>query len=283
MKSVEVIVPHFNGTHHIECLLNSIPDHSWLKTTIIDDHSSGMHFKELTRIVSEYESVRLMQVPSGKKGPGVARNIGVAHSKADWVLFADVDDFFVNGAFESIDRLRQESCDIIFFPPTSEVRDSDKPPSRHKHYEKLFHEYIKHENKKVFYKFYAPWSKLISRSFIKSNDIQFDDGVGGEDNLFSLKAAFYAQTYSVCRDTVYCVVESKESMTSNYSNQVLINHFNAMSRYNDFLQKHGEFQEQAFMLGWIVRGRQISLKNSINWLKASWKKKYPLNPLMFFF
>lgn len=283
MKKIEIIIPHYNGSHHIAGLLNSIPNLSWIKVTIVDDHSTVQHLKELKNIIVKFNNVDLLRVPKGEKGPGIARNMGVSRSKADWILFADVDDFFVDGAFKIIDTFRKGSDDIVFFPPTSIVKDSNESPTRHKHYLSLFDKHSKIGDKKVFYKFYAPWSKLISRNLINKYRIEFDDGVGGEDNIFSLKTAFYAQKYSVCANTIYCVTESKESLTACYSNQVLINHFNAMSRYNDFLEEHCEAEYQAWMLGWVLRGRQISINNAFNWLMICLKKGYPLNPLKFFF
>lgn len=282
MKNINIIVPHYNGSHHIACLLNSIPNLPWLTVTIIDDHSSSRHFEVLQDIAERFDNVKLLQVPDGQKGPGIARNIGINESDANWLLFADADDYFIDGAFEVVNQLRKKDNDIIFFPPTSIIKETLKKSTRHKHYLRLFDQYAKSLNKKIFYKFYAPWSKLISRELLNDHDIRFDDGIGGEDNLFSLKAVFYSKSIDVCKSTIYCIVENQGSMTANLSDQVLINHYSAMSRYNDFLQQHGEPQYQAWMLGWVFRGRQISIKNSISWLSLAINKGYPINPIRFF-
>jgi len=282
MTTVDIIVPHFNGSNHVLKLLESIPNLPWLKVYLVDDHSSKVHLECLEKVVLRYEYVELLYVPVGMKGPGVARNLGIESSNADWLLFADADDFFTKNAFNIIKAVREIECEVVFFPPTSIVMGSNKESTRHKHYIDLFHKYKEHNNKNVFFKFYAPWSKLISRKLLNKNLIRFDDGIGGEDNVFSLKTVFYAEKIHATNETVYCIVENDNSLTANYSNQVLQNHFNSMCRYNDFLQQHNLSEYQSWMLGWVIRGHQISIKNTFNWLKISIKNGYPLNPLKYF-
>lgn len=282
MKTVSIIVPHYNGSHLISTLLDSIPQVPWLQIIVVDDHSSEEHYKALKILLNDYSNARLYQVPKGQKGPGMARNIGIARANTDWLLFADADDYYTKDAFGIINEWVDCEGDVVFFPHTSINATTNELSHRHNHYKKLIDEYLKTSDKTLFYQFYSPCSKLIRKELIHDYDVLFDSGVGGEDNVFSLKLSFYAKNVEADARPIYCIVDSCSSLTSSYSDQVLINHFNAMSRFNDFLQQHQQPEKQAWMLGWIIKGRQISLYNSLKWLMICLKKRYPVNPFLYF-
>lgn len=275
---IDIVIPHFNGANLIGKLLNSIKFERWINVYIVDDHSDKAQFEALSNLCQNYPSVKLLKVPKGQKGPGMARNVGIENSNGKWLFFADADDFFTDNAFEMLYRYLDSQSDLVFFPHTSIIQETGEVGTRHKFYKELINEYCKTGDKKLFYKFYSPCSKLVSRKLIEPHAIKFDDGIGGEDNNFSLKCSYYAKEIEVSKDPVYCIVESQSSMTASYSKQVLINHFNAMSRFNDFLQKNNQHSYQAPMLGWIVKGRQISIATSFKWLWISLKKGYPVSP-----
>lgn len=193
-------------------------------------------------------------------------------------MFADVDDYYLPNTFEVLRSLVDRPVDMVFFPHTSIIEETGALGTRHLYYEKLIQKYQKTQDSKLFYKFYSPCSKLVSRKLLIENNIQFDSGIGGEDNNFSLKCAYFSRDIEVSNEVIYCIVESQSSMTAHYSDQVLINHYTAMSRFNDFLQAHGERKYQAPMLGWIVKGRQISWWTSAKWFWESFKKGYPVSP-----
>jgi len=279
MSCIDIIIPHFNGSHLIQRLLNSIPDESWINVYVVDDHSNKEHFGFLMERCSSYSCVKVLKVPEGLKGPGVARNIGLEKSSSKWLLFADVDDYFTASAFSEIKKVLESSVDIVYFQPTSEYYETKKLASRHLHYKYLFEQYHKDHDSKVFYRFFAPWSKMISRNLVEMHGIQFDDGIGGEDNNFSLKASFFANSFEINESCIYCIVDSENSMTAHYSTNVLANHFDSMCRYNDFLQAHNQKKYQASMLGWVFRGRQISLSTMFKWGWISLRKGYPLSLL----
>lgn len=278
MKKVDVIVPHFNGAHLIHKLLDSIPELDWVNVIVVDDHSIPEQFEQLCAVAKKYSFVTVLQGDAGKKGPGEARNKGIRLSQADWLLFADVDDYYLPNTFKVLMEFVDRPVDMVYFPHTSIIEETGALGTRHLYYEKLIQKYKTIQDSKLFYKFYSPCSKLVSRKLLIENNIQFDGGVGGEDNNFSLKSAYFSKKILASDEVIYCIVESEDSMTAHYSDQVLINHYAAMSRFNDFLQAHNETKYQAPMLGWIVKGRQISWWTSVKWFWESLKKGYPVSP-----
>lgn len=280
-STIDVIIPHYNSSFKLARLLNSIPQEDWINILVVDDHSVAEEKQKLTKLLEGVPNASMYQVPEGKKGPGHARNKGVSEGNGDWLIFADCDDYFSIDAFEHLKKLLCQDVDLIFFPPDSRINGTAGQGGRHRQYQRLFSEFEKTGDSKVFFKFYAPWSKLISRDLVEKHSILFDDGVGGEDNNFSLKTAFYAEDILAHHKTIYYVTESEDSLTSHMSESVLVNHFNAMARYNDFLQEHGLKQLQAPMLGWVLKARRISLNMVFKWFIICLKHGYPVNPLYY--
>lgn len=282
MRSISIVIPHYNGSEQIQTLLDSVPAHDLIQVYIVDDHSSDAHFEKVRLLADQYERVTVLKVPDGLKGPGVARNYGVEKSQADWILFADADDYFLKDTLIALEQVIDSDADMVVFPPTSVVESTGQKATRHLQYLKLFNKYRLTGNTKQFFGFYAPWSKLVRRDLIIKHDIRFDNGIGGEDNIFSLKTAYYAHRIEVSESEIYCVVESDTSMMGDYTDDVLQNLFAAMCRYNDFLKEHGEKAYQAPMLGWILKGRQISIFTVFKWFWLSIKRGYPVSPHYYF-
>src|SRR5699024_10372921 len=96
-----------------------------------------------------------------------------------WILFADADDFFMPEFYENVKEYFNSKYDVVFFTPTSSEIDTGKPSNRHLNYEKLINDYQNSKDLKsevnLRYKFYVPWSKLISKDLIKRNNLVFDE------------------------------------------------------------------------------------------------------------
>jgi glycosyltransferase involved in cell wall biosynthesis len=110
-----VIVPHYNSPKTLQRLIESIPSLSWIEVVVVDDNSS----EPIDALTKAYPNVRTLTLPQGRKGGGAARNFGLENSNSHWLLFADADDFFVNGAFERIHEYMSADFDVVFFAPTS--------------------------------------------------------------------------------------------------------------------------------------------------------------------
>jgi len=280
--TIDVIVPHYNSSLKLERLLNSIPKRDWIKILVIDDHSQPDEKENLKTLLLKFPNARYFEVPIGLKGPGNARNVGIEEGDGEWVIFADCDDYFSDNALDCFEHVRKKDVDVVYYRPDSRVEGLDKQGKRHEHYQSLLRCYLKSGNPNVFYRFYAPWSKFIKKGLIEKHSIFFDDGVGGEDNNFSLKVAFFSDEFLVMDQTLYVVTESEHSLTGDMSETVLINHFKAMSRYNDFLQSHNLSKYQAPMLGWLFKARKIGLGTVFKWLLVCIKHGYPISPHYYF-
>ena len=84
------IIPHKNSVKLLNRCLDSIPQREDIEIIVVDDNSDEKPIVKRT-----VEVVYLTYKESN--GAGKARNIGITKAKGRWLLFADCDDYYVNG------------------------------------------------------------------------------------------------------------------------------------------------------------------------------------------
>lgn len=226
-----VIIPFYNANETIGRLLNTIPSRNDIQILVIDDNSDNTNLE----LFKTRSNLQYIVNDTGVKGAGSCRNIGLNHALGDFVLFCDADDYMLENAFNIFDEYYNSDFDIIYFKPTSICSSIDHVSVRHVAYEILVDDLVNMGNEDCRYKFYVPWSKLIRRSLIDENDIRFDQVIASNDVNFSLKVGFYAKRVSGDKRSIYCVVESNNSLTKKTSEEVIDSRYYAMCRYNEFL------------------------------------------------
>lgn len=239
MINLTIIIPHFNTPSSLERLLNSIPILSDIQVLVIDDNSTK-GISEYEALVTRHTHVSFFENHIDVKGAGSCRNIGLKHAVGRWVLFADADDFFVCGFYETIKRYLFSDQDIVFFPPTSLDTLSGKLSYRHIKYEENMKNYIlKKDSKNELFLRYAievPWSKLINRNFIKKYRINFDEVIAANDVMFSTKAGHYMKNFDVSSKIIYCVTENKGSLTKHASEEIFNDRLYVFVNFYKFLK-----------------------------------------------
>ena len=238
-----IIIPHFNTPQYLRTLLESIPTYENIRVIVIDDRSDKNldEYESLKNDVC-YKHVLFLENTSENKGAGACRNIGLQHATGKWVLFADADDFFVEGFYDKIKDYITSYYDVVFFIPKGVDRDTMKPAYRHLNYIDILKNYsnspsIKHELA-LRYFMTSPWSKLIKRELISKNHIRFDEVLVSNDIAFSTKVGYHMETFIISNETIYCVTNSKGTLTkalseANYDTRLSV----FIWRYN-FLKKH---------------------------------------------
>lgn len=90
MPRVSVVVPLFNKAHYVGRALASISSQTFadFEVIVVDDGSTdGGH-----EIVERHRDSRVRLVSQENRGPGAARNRGIAHSQGSFLAFLDADD-----------------------------------------------------------------------------------------------------------------------------------------------------------------------------------------------
>ena len=109
-----IIIPHKNSPKLLQRCLDSIPQRNDLHIIVVDDNSDidkvdFGNFPGLNR-----NDVEVIFTKEGK-GAGYARNIGLAHTDSEKVIFADADDYFNYCLSDILDEYKEDETDIVFF------------------------------------------------------------------------------------------------------------------------------------------------------------------------
>lgn len=220
MIKYSVIIPHFNSFDLLEKLIKSIPIRSDVEVIVVDDKSNFKGY-ELFFEKNKKNNIFFLKNTNKIKGAGVCRNIGVEKSKGKWLLFADSDDFFLENAFNIIDKeleKQSNSVEILFFEPTSLELDTGKKSDRHKKLKMLIDNFLKNKTLKsescLRYSSNTPWSKVIKKQLVMINNIKFDKTIIANDSMFSAKVGRHANKIGATNEKIYCVTKSKGSLTT---------------------------------------------------------------------
>ena len=211
---ISIIIPHYNSWEKLKRLLDSIGIKEQIQVIVVDDCSTN---ENDVFVCSEYSHVEFYKMPVNG-GSGACRNYGLAHALGKWVLFADADDYFLDGFDETLRKYSNSGADIIFFIPTSIVEGEKRESNRHKDYKELIQNYeflrdIVSENK-LRYRFNPPWSKMIRKEMISENEICFEETRVSNDVMFSVRCGYYAKEIVTEEKTIYCITQGINSLTT---------------------------------------------------------------------
>ena len=106
---VTVIIPLFNKEKYIERAINSVIRQSFKdwELIIIDDGSTDQSFEKAQGFCSPFTNIRMFRQQN--KGPGAARNAGLAKARGEFVAFLDADDEWGSNFLEVTTKFFREA------------------------------------------------------------------------------------------------------------------------------------------------------------------------------
>lgn len=208
----------------LQKLLESIPERLDLEVIVVDDNSNQeVELLQQLQENGKHSRVQFYVNHTGKKGAGVARNVGLSHAVGEWLLFADADDCFVEGFYEIVQKHMDDGVELVFFPPTSRDLDRGQLSNRHLFFEQLVMNYVRdatiEAELKLRYSYHSPWSKMVRRSLIVEYAIEFDDSFVANDIMYSVKIGYYSKGFAVSDKIIYCIHTHGEGLTRNLTEE----------------------------------------------------------------
>ncbi len=239
-SNFSIIIPHYDIPNLLMRCLHSIPIRSDIQVIVVDDNSPGANtyieeYPELSRPYLEF-----IRTTEGG-GAGHARNVGLAHAKGKWLLFADADDFFVDDFEGILEKYKKEQADLIFFNAIG-VYSDDINCKSNRGKSQLFEEFQESGDIDIFrYKYTVPWGKLYSSKLIKDNSILYDETSVANDYMFSVKTGILAKVIKVEPTPIYVVTVRENSLSYLYvdTKEKLMTRFDVSARVYKFLKEHG--------------------------------------------
>lgn len=242
-----IIIPHKNNPDLLQRCLNSIPRRTDIQIIVVDD-DSDLNMVDFDHFPGSNDSfVEVIYTKEGK-GAGYARNIGIEHAKGKWLLFADADDFYLDGFLDILDAYKNKEYDIIYFNFDCINEKNEKTDI---HISTIFNEHLngRKTDEDIKFSIWVPWNKMFSSSFINKFGLKFEEIPVGNDALFSLKASEYSLNNTIIKNKLYCYAINSNSITfrkRDFKRDLL--YLDVNIRINHFLKKNNHKKQQMVIL-----------------------------------
>ena len=204
MELVSIIVPVHNAAHYLEEGVASMmaQDYPNLEFIFVDDCSTDNSLAKLQELQAKYAQHKMIVAQNEHNmGSGPTRNHGFNLSQGKYVYFMDADDYaephLLSTMAQELERTQAdfvmcaydchgESTKTYLINPV--VLESKTPEAWQRN---------------CFGFFYAPWTKLVRRSFLLENKIEFQDLRVAQDLVWTFSMIFAAKHIAFCNQVLY--------------------------------------------------------------------------------
>ena len=130
-KKVSVIIPAYNIESLLEKCVASVAEQDYpdglLEVIVVDDGSTDNTAKIADELSEKYPNVTVLHKENG--GSSSARNLGIRHSKGDYVGFVDSDDFVDRSMYKTLVEAAMEyDADMVQISRDEISEDGSKLP-----------------------------------------------------------------------------------------------------------------------------------------------------------
>lgn len=250
-NDVSVIIPVHNGADYLEDTLRCVMKQTLRKIEIIvvDDGSTDNTAAIVKRL--QEEDSRLRYIYQEKANAGVARNRGMAAANGQALMFLDGDDLFEPEMLEKMyGALAECTADMVVcdadqydtqtgeYLPKPQYMRSEYLPEDKTIFSKLeLGEYI------LYFTTSVPWNKLFRASFLKENNLQFQDIERANDQYLSILALLLADKIVAVREVlVHYRINQKGNLTTEFSKTPLCA-YQAMVATKEALTERGLIED----------------------------------------
>src|SRR5690625_2256462 len=249
-----VIIPHYNDPIRLERLLKSIPtERADIQIIVVDDCSPNQ--KELLNLKNKYPQVEWHNTQKNS-GAGAARNIGLAHVKGDYLLFADSDDQFTGDAFDILDRTLDQEVDLTYYLAEAKIENSSAPSNRAARFNNFCLKYLENKNDKNLLalksEHVVPWAKVYKSNVIKKLGVRHDETPFSNDVSFNVKCALQINPVQIVPEFIYIAYKREESLTTQKDFDALLGRLKVLDKLATELKRMG-LKHNLSSAGYLLR------------------------------
>lgn len=230
MIKVSIVMPIYNSEKYLDRSIKSLLDQYLedIEIILINDGSQDNSLNICKKFAEKDD--RITVINKKNEGVSVARNVGLALCKGEYIAFVDSDDYVDPKMYEHMyNTITTEKADMCMCNYIVKYRNIEL---RKNHSIQL--EIIKDSNiiKTIIGPiigaddisglnsmtgFRSPCVYLYKNSIIKSNGIKFDQEISiGEDFLFNINYLKSVKKVSVLKDYYYYYCQNENSATQKY-------------------------------------------------------------------
>ena len=215
---ITIIVPIYNAEKYLRSCLDSIISQNYtsFEAILIDDGSSDSSGSICEEYVGKDKRLHVFHQPNS--GVCVARNIGLEHSKGEWITFVDADDFLLPEALEQMGKVVSSDLVDLVLASTKVMNNNEISPlytyNSQKYNDVLTN--IGHA---------ALWGYLFKTAIIQQNNIRFIPGLAySEDKVFLLSVAERCRSLVTIPSYVYIYRRNDGSACASHDGVLKASH-----------------------------------------------------------
>lgn len=221
-----IILPIYNVEKYLRPCVESILSQSFsdYEIILVDDGSKDSSPQICDEYSDKYDFIKTVHKING--GQSDARNVGLKHAHGDYVFFIDSDDYLIdNNVLLKINNALDANQDVVAFKFIKWYEKSNTLSTCSFTYNIDYHGnsatkiYLDLIDKDAYYN--SPWSKVIKRSILIDNNIEFEKGLLGEDNDWYYKVVAHVKTLALIDEALYVYRQREGSTTKTYKDKNL--------------------------------------------------------------
>ena len=266
-KTVSVIIPVYNVEKFIFKTVKSVlnQDYRNIEIILIDDGSPDNSAKIINELARKDDRIICVHKENG--GVSSARNAGLKIASGEYVTFIDGDDWVEpNYISYLLNLVESNKCQIGMNKNNYSdynINSSEK-------------EYVVSAEKAIEWIylgdiFVAVWNKIYSISFLKKNNILFDEKIWyGEGMLFNIDCLQFVDNIAVGEKSVYHQVSNPNSAMRKFS----VDGNLCGIRSLEIQREHWRKSNSAIVNAWNYHRRAFNLSIVRGLLKNNIEKEY---------
>lgn len=209
MIKVSVVLPTYNAEKYLHECVNSIVNQTLedIEIIIVNDGSTD----KTIDIAKKLQSIdkRIIIINQSNKGPGEARNVGLRTAKGEYISFIDPDDWIQKDMFlQMYNYAKSNNCDVVQCNYTTRSLKSynnhniSTIPSYKLMDANDIKKHIKSSLLEGKLSTYV-WDKIYKVSFLKENELYFEDKRLFEDWYFIMSITSKMKRFFYITDNFY--------------------------------------------------------------------------------
>jgi glycosyltransferase involved in cell wall biosynthesis len=240
---ISLIVPYYNAGNYLKRCVDSITGQSCrrLEILLVDDGSEDASPEEARRLAEADSRIRCIRIPHG--GVSAARNAGLEQASGPYIMFADSDDWLVDGILEKmLTRMEETGADLV----TCDLVRTDSPdfvPKPGTGQEEIC---TQEEYMRLFFRIgsnewvHYPVAKLYRKELLPQP--LFPGGIRiGEDVVGTYLALSQVRSILRIREIGYCYFTNPDSATGCFSER----DFDLIKVWDQVVQDAGDKEPDA--------------------------------------
>lgn len=221
-----IIIPCYKVEKYLSECVDSVLNQTFTDYEIIlvDDGSPDRVPMICDEYSTKYTFVKTVHKPNG--GLSDARNVGLKQAKGEYIFFIDSDDYLIDkNVLQRISQKLKSNPDVVafksikWFETNGELSHSTTDLAVSDDRLSACEKYIELIDKDTYSN--SAWSKVIKRTLLVDNNIEFEKGLLGEDNDWYYKVVGVLSSLELIDEPLYVYRQRAGSITKTYKNKNL--------------------------------------------------------------